>query len=204
MDGSGGLQSGFVLAVIVGAVLFADRLGGGAEVARRLFQVALAAAIAFAVIAGTTAFIRAPDIAGAVEQSSSFNDDSDEEQLEFFRDIADRNAAATTTHAGIGVLVLLAGLAALRRMSTLPTGVALGGLLLILFGSTRGGGGAEPLGGFFTAYSSLFENAVGATSRGIDIAHFVLMLGGVAALLLFGYTQWEQPEASDAGAAPLV
>jgi hypothetical protein len=203
MDGSGGLQSGFVLAVIVGAVLFADRLGGGREVARRLFQVALAAAIAFAVIAGTTAFIRPPDVADTVAGSGAFGEPDDEEQLEYFRDVADRNAAATTTHAGIGVLVLLAGLASLRRMSTLPIGIALGGLLLILFGSTRTGGDSDL--GFFSAYSGLIGTAIGATSRGIDIAHFVLMLGGVAALLLFGYTQWEQhPASSDSDAAPLV
>ena len=36
---SAGLQSGFVIAVVIAAVLLADRLGGGAALAQRVAQV---------------------------------------------------------------------------------------------------------------------------------------------------------------------
>ena len=205
---SAGLQSGFVLAAVLGAVLFAGRLGGGDEVARRLFQVALGLLVAFLAISATTAFLRAPEAPGAlfgVSSGSSFEDssgssgDQDNEQYEYFEDVANRNVAATTAHAGAGIIALLAGLILLRRVRTLALGVALGGLLLILFGGTTGSGATgDPSTAFLTAYAGLLGSSFGSVSRGLEIAHFVLMLGGTLALLLFGYTQFEVP---DAGAA---
>lgn len=211
--GSAGLQSGFVLAAVLGAVLFAGRLGGGDEVARRVFQVALGVLVAFLAISATTAFLRAPeapetlfgDSSGSSEDSSGSSGDSvdssgdqNNEPYEYFEDVANRNAAATTTHAGAGIVALLAGLIFLRRFRTLALGAALGGLLLILFGGTTGSGAPGDPSTAFLAYAPLFSSAFGSASRGLDIAHFVLMLGGTSALLLFGYTQFEAP---DAGAA---
>jgi hypothetical protein len=71
-----GLQSGLVLAAIVVAVLFADRLGGSDQLVRRIFQLALAASIAFAVIAGTTAGIRPPQYPDNASGSSSSSSSS--------------------------------------------------------------------------------------------------------------------------------
>ena len=207
---SAGLQSGFVMAAVLGAVLFAGRLGGGDEVARRVFQVALGVLVAFLAISATTAFLRPPEapetLFGDSSGSSGFEDGSgsfeaqQDEQYEYIEDVANHNAAAKTMHAGAGIIALLAGLVFLRRFRTLSLGVAVGGLLLILFGGTADGGGASAdLSSIFLgAYASLFSSAFGSASRELDIAHFVLMLGGTAALLLFGYTQFDAP---DAGAA---
>lgn len=214
MEGAG-LQSGFVLAAVLGAVLFAGRLGGGDEVARRVFQVALGVLVAFLAISATTAFLRAPEASEALfgdSSGSSYNYESADgssgsfdsgaqnneqnEQFGYFEDAANRNAAATTAHAGAGIVALLVGLILLRRFRTLALGVALGGLLLILFGGTAGSGApGDPSTAFLTAYTGLLGSAFGP-ARGLDIAHFVLMLGGTLALLLFGYTQFDAPDAA--------
>jgi len=197
---SAGLQSGFVLAAVLGAVLFAGRLGGGDEVARRVFQVALGVLVAFLAISATTAFLREPEAPQTLfEESFDGSGDQNNEPYEYLEDVANRNAAATTTHLGAGIVALLAGLVFLWRFPTLALGTVLGGLLLILFGGTTGGGGAsDPSTALFGSYATLFSSAFGSASRGLDIAHFVLMLGGTVALLLFGYTQFDAP---DAGAA---
>ena len=193
MDSSG-IQSGFVLAAIVAAVLFASRLGGGDEVARRIYQVALAVLLAFAVVSATTAFIRAPEVPDEVrEENFDSSEDQEEAQYEFFEDIANRNSAATTTHAGLGALALLAGLFAMRRLRTISLGLALGGLLLIFFGGvTTTGANDDPSTAFFLAYSSLLSTFLGQASRGLDIAHFLVLVGSFVALLTFGYARWEQ------------
>jgi hypothetical protein len=193
MDGNG-IQSGFVLAAIVAAVLFASRLGGGEEVARRVYQVALGVLLAFAVISATTAFIRAPELPDALRESSfESSQDEDELQYEFFEDVANRNSAATTTHAGAGAFALLAGLFLLQRLRTISLGIALGGLLLILFGGvTASGANTDPSTFFLAAYSSLLTSTIGAASRGLDIVHFVVLAGSTVALLMFGYTRWDE------------
>jgi hypothetical protein len=191
MDGNG-IQSGFVLAAIVAAVLFASRLGGGDEVAKRVYQVALGVLIAFAVVSATTAFIRPPELPEVLREGSG-SQEQDEAQYEFFEDIANRNSAATTTHAGAGAFALLAGLFLLPRLRTLSLGIALGGLLLILFGGvTASGANTDPNTFFLAAYSGLLSSTVGAASRGLDIAHFAVLAGSAVAPLMFGYTQWEE------------
>jgi hypothetical protein len=192
---SAGIQSGFVLAAIIAAVLFASRLGGGEEVTRRIYQVALGVLISFAVVSATTAFIRAPEIPEALrEDSFESSEEQDEAQYEFLEDVADRNSAATTTHAGVGAVALLAGLFVMRRLRTLSLGIALGGLLLIFFGGvTSNSQSTDPSSLFFLAYSSLLSSVLGSASRGLDIAHFCVLAGSAVALLMFGYTRWEEP-----------
>jgi hypothetical protein len=199
MDG-GSLGSGFVLAAIVAAVLFASRLGGGDEVARRIYQVGLGVLIAFAVVGATTAFIRTPELPDALrEDSFDSSEEQDEAEYEFFEDIANRNSAATTTHAGAGALALLIGLFLLRRLPTLSLGIALGGLLLIFFGGVPNtGAGEDASSAFFLAYSSLLTSFLGSASLGLDIVHFVVLAGSTIALLMFGYTQWEERSEPDA------
>ena len=192
MDGSG-IQSGFVLAAIVAAVLFASRLGGGEEVARRIYQVALGVLLAFAVVSATTAFIRAPEAPEELRSDELSSEEEEEVQYEYFEDVANRNAAATTTHTGAGAVALMAGLFAMRRFRTLSLGTGLGGLLLIIFGGvTTGGADTDPTSLFFTAYASYFSTIVGSASRGLDIAHFAVVAGSFLALLMFGYTRWEE------------
>jgi hypothetical protein len=223
--GSANLQSGFVLAAIIAAFLFADRLGGSDQLARRVYQVALGVTIAFLAISATAAFLRQPDVPKGLESSSfsesssssssdsgspsfsdgggsSTSDGRQQEQKDFLHDVADRNAQATTIHAALGLIVLIAGLAALRRAPTVALGGALGGLLLLLFGGVHGASdNANPLTSFLGIYASLLGAASGGSSRWIDIAHFILLLGGAVALLAFGLLRWDREAESQQPAA---
>lgn len=184
------LQSGFVLAVLVAAVLLADRIGGAPELARRLFQVALGVLIAFTVVGGTAAFIRMPEF---TDTDSGFSSgDSDSQQQEDFEDIANRNSAKSSIHVGAGVVALVLGIAWLRRLATLSLGVVLAGLLLILFGGVTQTS-SSTTDAFSLLYSTLLGAALGSVGQAAAIAHFVMLLGGSLALFLFGYTQWERP-----------
>lgn len=193
MDIGASLQSGFVLAAIVAAVLVARHLGGGDEIARRFYQIIVAAAIAFAVVGGTTAFIRPPEY-----EESSFSDDfedEDEEQLEFFEEAAGRAAVRAMVHYAAGIIAVGVSLALLRRMPTIGLGVLLSGVLLVLFGGAVGGGSdsADPLSAYFAAFGGLLA-AFGRPSQVVDIAHFAVLAVGALALLAVGVLQWEQPE----------
>jgi hypothetical protein len=204
METSDSIQSGFVLAAIIAAVLFASRLGGGEEVARRIYQVALGVLLAFAVIGATTAFIRAPEVPEALrEDNFDSSEEQEEAEYEFFEDVANRNSAATTTHAGAGAVALMAGLFAMRRFRTLSLGIGLGGLLLIIFGGvTTSGTNTDPSTFFLAAYSSLLSSTIGSASRGLDIAHFAVVAGSFVALLMFGYTRWDETAPAAVASTP--
>jgi hypothetical protein len=194
------LQSGFVLAVLIAAVIAADRLGGADDIMKRLYQVAAAVAIALMVVSATTAFVRndIDEDNGSVFDSSG-NSDS-QEQLE---DIIDRNTVAQTVHAGIGILLVVLGVGAMRRYRVLPLAVTLGGLLLLLFGGVRSSGGGSQ-DAFSAIYSSLLGAYFNQGSQGLDIAHFVLMAGGTLALLTLGYIRYEDRATSAASPPPAV
>jgi hypothetical protein len=189
MQVEGNLQSGFVLAAILAAVLLVSRIGGTDELLRRIYQVALGVIIVFTAFAGTTAFIRPPDI-DASALSGSFDDEA---SADFLEDTARRDAVATTVHAGIGVVALLLGLLSYRRMTVLPLAVALGGLLLLLFGgsTTAPSAPSDPFGGLFGIFGSVL-GAVAGVSQTVDVVHFIVLLSGGIALLAFGYTEWEE------------
>lgn len=216
------MQSGFVLAAVLGAVLFAGRLGGTDEVARRIYQVALGATLAFVVMAGVIAFIRPPSApeglmsgssssSSASSSSSSFQEEdtgSSKEQDDvraYFKDLADHAAATRSVRAGLGLLILIGGLAALRRRPTIALGAALGGLLLVLLGgsaATGGGGGSDIFSSLLGAYAGVLGAALGTSSRGLDIAHFGVLAGGAVALLLFGLIRWDADGPAEAAPAP--
>lgn len=171
------LGSGFVLAVIVAAVLLVDRLGGSDELARRLFQIALAGAIAFTVVSGANAAIRINSGSDSVFSSDSGDDDT--------QDQIDRVIARQTAQFGAGVVVLLAGLATMRSGRTIPLAGVLGGLLLILF---SGAGGSASSAGFY----GLFLGQLGAAaSAEMALISFLVFFGGTAFLLWFGFRQYE-------------
>jgi hypothetical protein len=200
------LQSGFVLAVILLAVFFAERLGGSSQLALRSFQVILGLALTFLVISGTTAFDRPPQPPEALQQAmlgeEAFGDD--EEALEVLQQTGQetaRNASEVSTiHAGLGVILVVCGLALLARLRVLPAGLVLGGLLLLLLGGPREAQGG--LGGFYEFFSSIFGALVpgfgggGGPGQARDIAHFGVLLFGTGALAALGFWRWERSEAS--------
>jgi len=202
MDGSGSLQSGFVLAALVVAVIFVDRIGGADELVRRLFQVSLAATLAFTVIAGTSAAIRPPasldGLSSSSSSSSSTSTSAASQQRKFFKDLANRNAAATSIHFGLGVAALLTGALLLRRRATIALAFALGGLLLILFGGVSGNADSSSNSNPLTALYSVYFNAIGgAAGRGsilADSARLGVFAAGAVALLFFGVWKWDKGE----------
>lgn len=165
------LQSGFVLAVLVAAVLLMDRLGGQDELGRRLFQVALAAVGAF-FVAGVAGLIFGPDVS---EGTSVFGGESG--------DVADEFLATQTAQIGVGALSVIAGLAMMARFTTLPMGIMLGGVLLILSGGVTG---TLSLLSFFPT----------AASDEVQVANVLVLGGALAALMWWGMSQYE-PSASD-------
>jgi hypothetical protein len=196
MGAAANLQSGFVLAVLVGAILFADRLGGADEVARRLFQLVLGVAVAFVVVGGTSAFLRAPDYPDT-SSSSSFNSGSSEsqEQKDFFEDLANHNDAVTAIHFGVGAVLAVAGAALVRRRATIALSLILGGLLLVLFGGVTSGSDSsgDPLSAFAAVYSSLLGSVVGKGSLLADAARFAALAAGTAVLMLYALWRWDAP-----------
>lgn len=212
MDGANGLGSGFVLAVLIAAVLVVERIGGIDQLSRRLFQVALAVAIAFAAIAGTTAFIRAPEYEEADSSFSSSSDedfdeqqeDEEEEQREFFEKLANRSATRTMIHFAVGVVALVAGVAALRRWPTTALAAMLGGALLVIFGGVRGGSADDlnPLTAYFAAYSDAVGATLGQRSMTVGVVNFVVMLAGALGLLALGLLQWDEPRRASGATEP--
>lgn len=173
------LQSGFVLAIILGLVLFVDRFGGTDEVARRLFQIALGATLAFTVAAGTVAIIE-PDLSDSGTSFLSIDTGNEDDRLTAI-DISDRSVIANGVRFGAGIIALLFGLGGLARWSTVPLGIALGGVLLIF-----AGGGGNEIFGFASFYS-----ASARSSQEVDFAYFAITLAGLGALVWYGFNQWE-------------
>lgn len=203
--GVSGLQSGIVLAVILLAVFFAERLGGSGQLAQRIFQVALGLALTFLVISATTAFDPSPappeELQGALFDEILFEGNEDEAlQLvqDTGREAAQNAIEVRTIHTGLGLIFIVGGLALMTRLRSLPPGLMLGGLLLLLFGSPPQQGG---LAGFTDVFSLIFGTLLPGAGSSVpgqarDIAHFAVLLAGTAALLALGYWRWERSEAT--------
>jgi hypothetical protein len=84
------------------------------------------------------------------------------------------------------VLGVVGGLALMRRWTTIPLGVLLGGLLLVL----SSGGSTE--NGLLSFYQSFLTFNVAASDE-MRLVNFVLLLGASIALLWYGITTWEEP-----------
>ncbi len=197
-----GLQSGFVLAAVIVAVLFAERLGGTAELAKRVFQVALGVALVLLTVSATTAFVRPPTAPeDLLEQGVFFGDsfetdvseEEDEEARRLLRETAQNVSEVRTIHIGVAVVFVLAGLVLMARMTVLPLASVLGGVLLLL---VRGVQSGRPVtaGDFFSTVIDVFLPSFEGLQPGRthDIVAFVVLLVGVAALAAFGYMRWER------------
>ena len=167
------LQSGIVIAVVIGAVLLVDRLGGTDELARRLYQVALGFSLAYFVVSGTR-FVVDPN---------SFGDTNKE---------LNRQLAVTAIEFALGIFSVLLGIGGLRRWRTVPLGIAVGGMILLL---TAGGTTDATVVDYLFASQGLKE-----ASRGFQLTSFAL--GGLAfgAALWFGFTHWDRESDLDADA----
>jgi len=216
VSGSGvaGLQSGFVLAVILLAVFLADRLGGPAQLTKRAYQVALGLGLAFLVVSGTAAFDRPPAIPEELQQSlmqggSSSSDEDNQQTTQLYQDsgreTAQNASEVRTIHVGMGFVLVLGALLLFARLKVIPLAVMLGGLLLLLFG---GPPGTEQSAGGLNSFLSLIFSAMmpvlsgGGAGQARDIAYFVVLLVGVVGLAGCGFLVWEWGKAATEPEAP--
>jgi hypothetical protein len=192
------LQSGFVLAVIIAALLGAQHLGGTPEVAKRLFQLALAIAISFAIFSGTQAFIRNPsyEAAEAVFDSSS----DDDEEREVLEDFADRATLRRIIQFSAGVVAVIVGLSFLRRLPATSLATILGGVILVLFGGFLDASQDGASDSYLTIYLGIAASVATQSSRLVDIAEFIVLAAGALALAFIGLRTWDIER--DSGEAP--
>ena len=194
-----GLQSGFVLAVVIGAVLLARYLGGSAGLAERVAQVALGLALMMLVFSATTAFHGLPAIP-AGELVAAF--DSESQFLDRAAESSQHSSEIGTIHIGLGILFVALGVVLVRRLSVITPPFLLGGVLLILFGAPTGSeGGLGQLGSLLGALGPVL-GAVGDAGDGREIARFVVLLAGVLLLMGLLYSRWERGPSDGATEAP--
>ena len=194
-----GLQSGFVLAVVIGAVLLARYLGGSAGLAERVAQVALGLALMMLVFSATTAFHGLPAIP-AGELEAAF--DSESQFLDRAAESSQRSSEVGTIHIGLGILFVALGVVLVRKLSVLTPAFLLGGVLLILFGAPTGSeGGLGQLGSLLGALGPVL-GAVGDAGDGREIARFVVLLVGVLLLMGLLYSRRERGPSDGATEAP--
>jgi len=165
------MDTGFLAAVLVAAVLLYDRLGGNHELSRRLFQIGLAVSLIFVVISGAAAFIRADTAQGG------FVTGTDAPAA------ANRAIAITAVQYGFGAGFLIAGLTMMRRYHTVPMSLALSGVFLLLTGPAWASSNAALLFGQF-----------GRSTQKFDVGAFVTAVVGTIVLLGYGM-QIEQESA---------
>jgi hypothetical protein len=158
------LNSGFVIAVLIAGLFLSQRFGGDVEWARRMYQIALGAAFAFAVLTGSGAFI--------LQDLGSDDFSSDD-----ISDAGNRYALASTVNFVAGFLGVLFGLAGLSRQRTVPLGILFGGLLLIAGAGTTGFG-----------VVSLASTA----SLGASLLLFGACAGGFLVLYAYGVDRYER------------
>ena len=190
-----GLQSGFVLAVVIGAVLLARYLGGSAGLAERVAQVALGLALMMLVFSATTAFHGLSDVL-AGEVQAAF--ESDAEFLDRAAESSQRYSEIGTIHIGLGIIFVALGGVLVRRLSVLTPPLLLGGVLLILLGTPTTSG---QVGSLLGAVASVL-GTVGDAGDAREIARFVVLLAGVLLLMGLLYARRERGPSDGATEAP--
>ncbi len=187
-----GLQSGFVLAVLIASVLLANHLGGSAGLAQRAAQVGLGVVLMMLVFSATTAF-HGPSAVPATALETMF--DSEQQLTGLSNESAQRNSEVGTIHIGLGIVFVALGVVLFRRLSTITPAFLLGGVLLILLGAPAGGEGTNPLNALFSA---VVQGGFGDAGNARDIARFVVLLVGAMLLAGLMYFRWERESSGDA------
>jgi hypothetical protein len=168
----------FVVAALVLAVLFADRLGPPGELRRRLYQVALAVAVVLAVLA-FAALVRPSPSAGVVRVTSP---DDTEQTREVARVLRER----TIVIVGSALLIVLVSLNYVQLLPTTHTGTLLGGLVLIVISVSDPNFSSQILPFYLEALAE-----VGTLRYGVFFGVTGL---GTLYLLQYGYRQWDRQD----------
>jgi hypothetical protein len=202
------LQSGFVIAAIIAAVLVANRIGGDGALALRVTQVAIGLALVLLIFSATAAFRGPPsapsqDLFGAEVESGDELRAAQEEFAAFAEESAERNSEVGTVHVGLGIIFVAAGVALFRRLRAIPPGFLLGGVLLLLLGAPAGGGLTDLLSGLGAFYGTVFGGSAAEAGMTRDVARFVVLFAGTLVLLWAAFWRWEfLPSESEPPAAP--
>ena len=190
------LQSGFVFAIIIAAVLFANYLGGGAGLAQRTAQVGLGLVLMMLVFSATTAFYETPSISIS-DIDTAFP--SEREFMERLNESTEGQSEVGTIHIGLGIIFVVLGVALFRRLQVITPGILLAGVLLILFGTPSGGSTTGQLNALTGLLGSIVTGNLGDAGSARDIARFVVLLVGFLVLAGVMYFRWERQAVEDAG-----
>ena len=167
----------FAVAVLVAAVLFADRLGPSEELHRRFYQVGLSLAAVLFVLALAAVVV---PVATPESQDSNLGDLGEAAG----KVLRERVSIAV----GAGLLIFLAGMYQSASVPTLSVGFMLAGLILLASFVTD-----TTSNGLISAYYQ--AELDGGEARN---AAFAAVTGlGLAMMLLYGYQTWERPESPE-------
>ena len=191
-----GLQSGFVLAVVIAAFLLSRYLGGSGGLTLRITQLGLGIVLMMLVFSATTAF-HGPSAIPLTELGTML--DSERQLMELSNESAQRNSEVGTIHMGLGIILLALGVILFRKLGTITPALLLGGILLILLGPPTGGGGLDQLNPIFGLLDAVVPGTFNDAGKARDIARFVVLLVGATSLAGFLYFRWEHESPSDSG-----
>ena len=179
---AGGFQSGFVIAVVIAALLLADRLGGATALALRGAQLALALALVMFVLGATAT------VAGPFEPNLDPFEPSEAEIAEASADYAERNSVTGTVHIAAAIAFAALGVALLRKHGALAPGILLAGVLLLLIGTPD----AWPGAGGQWSYAAFFPFAPGLGDAGDarNVARLLVLAAGVVLLAVIIHLRW--------------
>ncbi len=187
-----GLQSGFVIGVVIAALLLADRLGGTTALALRGAQLALALALVMLVIATTAT------IAGPFEPALDPFEPSEREFRDAAAEFARLDSVVGTVHAAVAVTFVALGAGLVRRSRALAPAVLVAGVLLLLAAVPDAwpGAYAAPIYSPVVAWAS---GAGGEAGDARNLARLAVLAAGVVVLAVVIHLRWER-RSSDAGA----
>ena len=190
------LQSGFVFAIIIAAVLFANYLGGDAGLAQRAAQVGLGLVLAMLVFSATAAFHETSTVS-PTDLDAFFS--SEEHIVELANETAKSTSELGSIHIGLGIIFVVLGVALFRRLQVITPAILLAGVLLILFGTPSGGPPTDQLSALTGLLGGIVTGNLGDAEGSRDIARFVVLLVGFLVLAGVMYFRWERRAVEDAG-----
>ncbi len=207
MDGlfsGSSLQSGFVLAVIIAAVLLAHRLGGPWGLAQKAAQVALGVILMMLVFSATAAFHGWPQVPPGILQGAM---EHDTELVDAMNAYAGEVSQIGTIHIGLGIIFVALGVVLLQKTRAVSPGLLLGGILLILLGG-RPEGVADDRNPLFAATAFFLDlpGTLGEAGTPREAARFVVLAIGtllLAGLLCLWNRKSGTAESNDAEDSPM-
>ncbi len=182
-----GLQSGFVLGIVIASMLLAHRLGGTTILALRFAQLTLALVLTMLVFSATTTVDGLLGIQFEVSDNMFETGGPDP-------GLVGHNSVVDTVHMALATLLVAGGAAILRRWGAIAPGFLLAGVLLMLFA----GSPADPVGGVYQMIGLLLPRELADAGDARNIARVLVLLVGALLLVWTIYREWERDNGDDA------